>query len=137
MGLLDQLKGELAQKLGGGSNVTGLLDHAMDLINNPSTGGLPGLIDAFKNKGLGDIVASWIGTGANKSISADQILQALGPDRIQQIAQKVGMSKEDLSQHLSQLLPQIIDKLTPNGKLPTPGALEDGLNMLKKNLFGN
>jgi len=135
MGLFDQLKGELAKNIGSGANVNSLLEHAMGLINNPATGGLTGLIEAFKNKGLGDIVASWIATGANKPTSADQIMQTLGTDRIQQIAQKVGISKEELSQHLSELLPQIIDKLTPNGQLPNASVLEDGLNMLKKNFL--
>jgi uncharacterized protein YidB (DUF937 family) len=136
MGFLDQLTGELSKKLGGGTDAGSLLEHAMSLINNPSTGGLPGLVEAFKNNGLGNIVSSWISTGKNMPISADQILQTLGPDKIQKIAQKLGMSSEDLSQHLSQLLPQIIDKLTPNGNMPNPSVLEEGLNMLKKNFLG-
>ena len=136
MGLLDQLKGELAQKLGGGSNVESLIDHAMDLINNQSTGGLAGLVETFKNAGLGDIIASWIGTGTNKPISATQLIQVLGSSKIQQMAKTVGASKEDLAQHLSQLLPQIIDNMTPNGKMPSSDLLGEGLNILKKNLFG-
>jgi uncharacterized protein YidB (DUF937 family) len=136
MGFLDQLTGELSKKLGNGANAGSLLEHAMSLINSPSTGGLPGLVEAFKNNGLGNIVSSWISTGKNMPISADQVLQTLGPDKIQKIAQKLGMSSEDLSQHLSQLLPQIIDKLTPNGNMPNPSVLEEGLNMLKKNFLG-
>ena len=131
MGLFDQLKEGLAAKLGGGSNVNDLLEHAMNLINNPATGGLAGLVETFKSKGLGDVISSWIGTGENKSISPDQIKQALGSDKIQEIAAKVGISKDAASQHLSELLPQIIDKLTPNGKLPEAGKLGEALNMLK------
>ena len=137
MGLLDQLKGVIAEKLGGSSNVNDMLEHAMNLINNPATGGLAGLVEAFKNKGLGDIMSSWIGTGENKSISPAQILQALGSEKIQQIAEKVGISKDSASQHLSELLPQIIDKLTPNGKLPEAGKLGDALNMLKSKLMSS
>jgi uncharacterized protein YidB (DUF937 family) len=136
MGFLDQLTGELSKQLGGGANVNNLLEHAMGLINNPSTGGLPGLIEAFKSNGLGNVVSSWIATGKNIPISADQIVQALGQDKVQKMAQKLGMSSEDLSQHLSQLLPQIIDKLTPNGTMPNPSVLEDGLSMLKKSFLG-
>jgi uncharacterized protein YidB (DUF937 family) len=136
MGFLDQFTGELSKKLGGGVNAGSLLEHAMSLINNPSTGGISGFIEAFKNNRLGDIVSSWISTGKNMPISADQILQTLGPDKIQKIAQKIGMSNEDLSQHLSLLLPQIVDKLTPNGNVPSSSALEDGLNMLKKSFLG-
>jgi len=103
----------------------------MGLISNPSTGGISGLIEAFKNNGPGGIVSSWISIDKNMPISADQTLQTLGPDKIQKIAQKIGMSNEDLSQHLSQLLRQIVDKLTPNADVPSPSVLEDGLNMLK------
>ena len=136
MGFLDQFTGELSKKLGGEVNAGSLLENAMSLINNPSAGGISGFIESFKNNRLGDIVSSWISTGENMPISADQILQTLGPDKIQKIAQKIGMSDEDLSQHLSQLLPQIIDKLTPNGNVPSSSIFEDGLNMLKKSFFG-
>ncbi len=132
MGLLDQLKGKLAETLGGEANLNNLLEHAMGIINNPSTGGLPGIIEAFKNKGLGDLAASWISTGKNLPVSAEQILQVLGPEKIGQIAQKAGMSGEALSQQLSVYLPQIIDKLTPNGEMPNASVLEDGLSILKK-----
>lgn len=131
MGLLDQLKQGLMAKLGGSSDLSGMLDQAMSLINNPATGGVAGLVEAFKKKGLGDVLDSWIGTGENKPISPDQIKQALGSEKIQQIAEKVGMSKDAVSQNLSQLFPQLIDKLTPNGKLPEADKLGDALNMLK------
>ena len=137
MGLLDQLKGVLGAKLGGSGNVNDMLEHAMNLINNPATGGLTGLVDAFKNKGLGDIMSSWIGTGENKPISSDQIMQAIGSDKIQQIAQKVGISKDSASQHLSELLPQIIDMLTPNGKLPEADKLGEALSMLKSKFLSS
>ena len=137
MGLLDQLKSGLAEKLGGGSNLSTMLDHAMDLINNPGSGGLSGLIETFKNKGLGDIVSSWISTGQNLPISAEQIKQALGSEKIQEIAAKAGISNGDVAKHLSELLPQVIDKLTPNGKLPNANSLEEGISMLKKSFFGS
>ena len=130
MSQFDQLKWGLAAKLAG-SSVNSILDQAISLINNPATGGLPGFIEAFKNKGLGDIVSSWIGTGENKPISPDQIKQALGSDKIQQIAERLGISKDLASQHLSELLPQIIDKLTPSGKLPEEGKLGEALSLLK------
>lgn len=137
MGLFDQLKEGLAAKLGGGSNLNDMLEHAISLINNPATGGLAGLVATFKSKGLGDVMSSWIGTGENKSISPDQIKQALGSDKIQQIATKVGLSKDAASQHLSELLPQIIDKLTPDGKLPEAGKLGEALSMLKSKFLSS
>jgi uncharacterized protein YidB (DUF937 family) len=132
MGLFDQLKEGLAAKLGGKSGLNDMLENAMNLINNPATGGLNGLVETFKSKGLGDVMSSWISTGENKPISPDQIKQALGSDKIQQIAEKVGVSKDAALQNLSQLLPQIIDKLTPNGKLPEADKLGETLNTLKK-----
>jgi uncharacterized protein YidB (DUF937 family) len=136
MGLLDQLKEGLMAKLGG-SNLNSMLDNAMSLINNPATGGIAGLVEAFKNKGMGEVIASWISTGENKPISPDQIKQALGSEMIQRIAEKVGISKDAVSQQLSQLLPQLIDKLTPNGQLPDAGKLGEALSMLKNQLLSS
>jgi uncharacterized protein YidB (DUF937 family) len=134
MGFLDGLAGELSKKLGG-ADVNGVLEQAMGMINNPATGGLPGLIDAFKNKGLGEVVSSWIATGRNLPVSADQIIQVLGQERIAQIAQKVGMSQEEFAQQLSVYLPQLIDKLSPNGQVPSGTVLQDGLSMLAKSFL--
>ena len=137
MGLLDKLKSGLTEQLGGGANLGNMLNHAVDLINNPGTGGLSGLIETFKNKGLGDVVSSWIGTGQNLPVSVEQIKQVLGSEKIQEIAAKVGISKDEAAKHLSELLPQVIDKLTPNGKLPNANMLEEGISMLKKNFFSS
>ncbi len=136
MSLFDQLKEGLAAKLGS-SNLSDMLDHAMNIINNPSSGGLAGLVETFKNKGLGDIMSSWIGTGENRPISPDQIKQALGADKLQQIAENLSISKESVSQHLSELLPQLIDKLTPNGKLPEAGNLGEALSMIKSKFLNS
>jgi uncharacterized protein YidB (DUF937 family) len=108
------------------------MDQALDLINNPDTGGLGGLIQLFQSKGLGDIISSWIGTGENQPVSGDQIVDALGSEKIREIAQKLGMSGEDASTSLAALLPKIIDGLTPEGKVPQGGMLEQGLSLLKQ-----
>jgi uncharacterized protein YidB (DUF937 family) len=90
MELLDQvLKGWAQKFLGGGSSTQNpLLDIARSLLTDPKTGGLNGLVDAFKNKGMNDIMSSWIRTGQNLPISPDQILQVLGSGQIQQFAKK-------------------------------------------------
>ncbi len=136
MGLFDKVVGGLAGKLGTGNAQNMLLDTVMGLINNPQTGGLPGLVQNLKDKGLGDVVNSWVSTGNNLPISGEQIRQFLGGDQIQQLAAKVGASKDDASNMLAQLLPQVIDRLTPDGKLPEGGVLEQGLDALKKKLLG-
>jgi uncharacterized protein YidB (DUF937 family) len=110
-----QLVGGLAQLLGGGSQ----------------GGGLAGLVQAFQKNGLGDIVSSWISTGENLPISAEQIQTGLGTGLLQQFANTAGLSQESASSKLAELLPGVIDKLTPDGKLPASGLLEQALNSLK------
>jgi uncharacterized protein YidB (DUF937 family) len=78
-------------------------------------GGVQGIITQLEQKGLGGTVRSWVGTGPNQPITADQIHQALGSDTVQQLAAKVGLSPQDLAAKLSTVLPQAIDKLTPGG----------------------
>jgi uncharacterized protein YidB (DUF937 family) len=134
MGLLDEIvKGVAGKFLGGGAGSQNpLLDIALNLLSNPQTGGLGGLVETFKNKGLGDIMSSWISTGQNQPISSDQIQQILGSDMIQQFAKKLGASNADVSGGLANLLPDLIDKLTPKGQLPEKNVLEEGLRMLKR-----
>jgi uncharacterized protein YidB (DUF937 family) len=81
-------------------------------------GGIQGIVSQLEQQGLGGTVRSWVGTGANQPITADQIHQAFGSDTVKQLAAKMGMAPEDLAAKLSQVLPQAIDKLTPGGVAP-------------------
>ncbi len=129
MGLFDSLAKQFLGQLGG-SGQNPLLNIVMGLLSNPQAGGMQGLVDAFKNKGLEDIISSWIGTGENKPISGDQIKNVLGADRIRDMADKAGVSQEEATGGLASLLPQIIDKLTPNGKVES-GLLDEAMKMFK------
>ena len=136
MGIFDEIaKGLLGKVLGGGSSQNPLMDIVSGLLTNPQTGGLQGLIQTFKEKGLGNEVSSWIGTGENQPVSGDQIQHTLGGNFIQQIAEQLGSSKSEVSSGLANLLPDIIDKLTPTGKLPEGDQLNQGLEMIKKSLL--
>ena len=136
MGIFDEMaKGLLGKVLGGGSSQNPLMDILLGLITNPQTGGLQGLIQTFKEKGLGDAVSSWVSTGENQPVSGDQIQHALGGNFIQQIGEQLGSSKSEVSGGLANLLPEIIDKLTPNGSLPESNQLQQGLELLKKNFL--
>ncbi len=136
MGILGEIgKGLLGKALGEGSSQNPLMDIALGLITNPQTGGLQGLIQTLKEKGLGDAVSSWISTGENQPVSGGQIQRALGGNFIQQIAEQLGNSKAEVSGSLANLLPEIIDKLTPNGSLPESGQLQQGLELLKKSFL--
>jgi uncharacterized protein YidB (DUF937 family) len=73
----------------------------------------------LENGGLGDAVRSWVGTGSNQPVSADQVAQALGPGgHLQQLADTAGVSQDEAAQQLSSLLPEVVNHLSPNGDLP-------------------
>jgi len=98
-------------------------------------GGLNGLVSQFASKGLGDVIGSWVGTGNNLPISADQLQSVLGADTIKNLASKLGMDSDALVGQLSNLLPQAVDKLTPEGKVPEGDILSKGMDLLGR-LFG-
>lgn len=134
MGLFDQVVGALAGGQSGGN--AALLESVMQLINNPQAGGLAGLVQLFQQGGLGEIVNSWVSTGKNLPISAEQIQSVLGGSSLQDIAAKLGVGQQQASGSLAELLPQVIDQLTPNGQLPQGGDLmAQGLELLKGRLF--
>jgi uncharacterized protein YidB (DUF937 family) len=86
-------------------------------------GGLGGLVNKLQQGGLGDVVNSWVGSGQNQPVSPSQLGSALGPSILKTVSQVTGLSEDDLTKQLSQVLPGLVDKLTPNGKLPTVAEL--------------
>jgi len=86
-------------------------------------GGLGGLLDKLKDAGQGDAANSWVGPGSNAPIQPGQLSQALGQTTISDLAQHAGMSEQDLLAQLSQILPGVVDKLTPNGRMPSQSEL--------------
>ena len=115
MGLLDSLaKNALGGMLGGSSKqdpaamLSGLLNDA---------GGLQGLMGQFQKAGFGDQFATWVGTGENQPIGAEQMQNAVGVEEIQRLASKLGMQSHTVLPLLAQFLPQVIDKLTPKGQI--------------------
>jgi uncharacterized protein YidB (DUF937 family) len=129
MGLLDQILGAA----GGGQNAA-VLQSVIGMLTGGQGGqggGLQGIVNALNNKGLGDVVNSWVGTGANLPVSAQQIQQALGP-QLQQIAAQHGIDLGTVAQQVAQHLPGIVDKLTPGGKIPDAAALQNLLKGIAK-----
>jgi uncharacterized protein YidB (DUF937 family) len=119
MGLFDELAGKALSMLGGSEEgSSGLIGGILEMVAPNSSGGIGGLLQSFQDQGLGDTVSSWIGNGENLPISAEQIQSVLGSEKIQNLASQFGMSGDDLSSMLSQHLPGLVDKLTPNGTLP-------------------
>lgn len=136
MGLLDNVlgavmgaQGQSAQQgegLGGilamVANNPQIMRAIADMLSNEGAqGGLAGLVEKFKQAGLGDVIGSWIGNGANQAISGEQLTNVLGGDTMNGMAQKIGMNAGDLAQQMSQLLPGMVNKLTPGGQAPTGG----------------
>ncbi len=138
MGLLDSLVSGALNNLGGNNNngqqqgqgglniSPAMLLAAAPLVlkllsNDGQQGGLAGLMAKFQQAGLGDALQSWIGSGANQAVSGDQISAALGSDFISQLAQKAGVGNSEAAGGLAQMLPQLINHLTPNGQAPAGG----------------
>jgi len=128
MGLLDNLAGQI---LGGGNTQGNLVNAIMGMIGNQQSGGLNGLVEQLAKKGLGDIVNSWVSTGKNLPITPQQIQQGLGTNTISEMAKEVGITPDAVTSQLTQLLPQMVDKLTPNGTINQSEILSQGMNLLK------
>jgi len=132
MGLLDNLENEaLGKVMGGTSNP--LASGLLQMIQN-QPGGLQGLLQNFHDNGLGAVAQSWVGNGQNSPISADQIHQVLGSDQVQALAAKAGISPDAAGGAIAQILPGIIDKLTPNGQVPAHSNVLDMVGGLLQNL---
>jgi uncharacterized protein YidB (DUF937 family) len=136
MSLLDGIAAVAGSLLSGSDKQKQLMSAALSRISDPATGGLLGLVNTLRQLGLDDIVSSWISTGENKPISPEQVQNALGEGQINQMAQNMGVSHQEVSTGLAGLLPQLIDKLTPDGKLPESSVLDQGLELLKKRFLG-
>lgn len=135
MGLFDQIIGAVSGQQGetGGS----LLGSVLQMVTNPQNGGLSGLLQTLQQGGLAEAAKSWVSTGQNLPVSAEQIQSALGNDTVKNLAAQFGLNTEQMSGHLAELLPQVVDKLTPNGSVPSEGNLVSmGMELLKEKLLG-
>lgn len=111
MGLFDSLASSMLGKLGGEKGA--IAQVAIDLFNQ--NGGLPGVLEKFKAAGFATEVASWVGNGSNLPISAEQITQVLGSGTIHTAATKLGIDAHDISAKIAEYLPQVVDRMTPDG----------------------
>lgn len=115
--------------LGDGDKNNDLVSAVMNLVGGQK-GGLNDLISQFTSKGLGDVVGSWVSTGKNLPISPDQLQGVLGNDAVKNIASKLGMDTKSVTSQLSNLLPQVVDKLTPDGKVLEGNILSQTSDLL-------
>ena len=131
MGLLESVLGSAlggSPQQGGGGALMSVI--AAMLANGQSGGsaggGLAGLIEQFQRSGQGDVIDSWVGTGQNQAISPDQLGSVLGGDLLGQLTRQTGMGEGDLLGQLSQVLPQVVDRATPEGHVPEGGLGDIG-----------
>lgn len=109
----------------GAGSLGALLPVVIGMLANSGQGsgqgGLGGLMEKFNQAGLGDVLGSWIGSGQNTPIGADQLGQVLGRDTMDDLAGRLGISQGEAAGQLAQVLPGLIDKLTPHGQAPAGG----------------
>jgi uncharacterized protein YidB (DUF937 family) len=147
MGVLDGLLQQVMQETGGQSH-EGLASSLLQALGGASTsntsnsglagllggapggGGLAGLVQAFEQGGLGQQAASWVGTGPNQSISADHVQQVFGSSSLQQLAAQHGIDPQQIGGQLAQLLPAVVNALTPHGTITSSGSPLDSFGVL-------
>ena len=133
MGLLDGILGSL---LGGLNNnqQSGLMSAVSGLVTKG--GGIEGLMQKFGSHGLGDLVKGWVSTGPNPPATAQHIEQVMSADELHQMAAQTGIDRSHIAGHIAQLLPQMVDKVTPQGQPVAGNALEQGLASLMQGGLG-
>lgn len=137
MNAFGDIVGKLAGGAAGQGGASALVTTVLQMLNN-HPGGLSGLAEAFQKNGLGEVAASWIGTGRNLPVSADQLQQVLGADQVQAFARKAGLSPDLAGSQLADLLPTIVDRLTPGGQMPQGGDLmSTGMSLLQSLMSGD
>ena len=138
MGTLDGILGSLMGGAvgGAGAQQSPLMQIALRILQQ--NGGVEGVLDKFRQGGYADQASSWLSTGQNLPISGAALQEVLGSGTIGQIAQQLGLSHGEAAGGLAQMLPQVIDKLTPSGTIPDNhnDMVEQALALLTKTKSG-
>jgi len=133
--LFNQVAGKMVSSLEGhGSASAGLLQALVGMFGREQDW-LAGIVTLFQDKGMGETVASWTGTGANQPISADQVQEVFGTERIRALGEEAGLAPDETTTALASLLPKVMDSLTPDGAIPEADSLEKGLSALAGKLL--
>jgi len=141
MGLLDNIGsgmvGKLAGQLSGGSSHNDkLIGAAAKLVSGSGIGGLSGLTQMFAQRGHADTVNSWVSTQRNRAISPNDVQDVLGQERVREVANEAGVSEQEASQGLSNILPRLVDQMTPDGKVPEGDGANATLAQLASYFLG-
>ena len=122
-GLLGGLGGLLGGLLGQGGNQAPMPQPQREQAQTAIPEGLNGLVERFRQGGLGGVIDSWIGTGANQQIAPNQLNQALEPQEIDELSRQTGLPEQEVLSQLSRALPNVVDRLTPQGRIPQPAEM--------------
>ena len=135
MGLIDDVLREVGGASGSAADPShhSIATELMGMLRAAGSQGLGGLVEMFNQKGLGDVMSSWVSTGRNLPISAEQIQAVLGSAQVQALAAKAGIDPSAASAAIARILPQLVDRCTPNGQLPTGGLFDAISGFLRKN----
>jgi uncharacterized protein YidB (DUF937 family) len=134
MGIFDEIMNTLGGGMGsgaGGGNP--LLNIILQMLSGPNSGGLQGLGKVFADRGLKDQFDSWISTGGNLPVSADQMGSVFG-DKLGDIAKQLGVSEKEAAGGLADIMPQVIDQLTPDGQIPASDQFSQEMDDLNSKL---
>lgn len=139
MGLLDQIIGGVAGQLLGGGKQMNLVNLVLGMLAGQQGGaagggGLGAIVEQFTRSGFGQQAQSWVGTGQNMPISAEDLMKVFGQGQMQQWGQQLGMSPQETAGGLSSVLPQLIDQLTPKGQVTQGSEFESLLGALRGKL---
>lgn len=133
MGLFDGILGSLIGKLDPNqqkqlmSSVSGLLQNC---------GGIDGIMQKFNSQGLGDLVKGWVSTGPNPEATPQQVEKVLGAQKLDEMSSQTGIARDEIAGHVAQTLPQMVDKLTPDGQPVSGDDMQQKLASLMKGDFG-
>ena len=119
MSLFNTLLDEVKQRFGLGNEANQLLSSLLSLMTSDGQGGLAGFLSRFKSAGLGDLASSWLGRGDNTPLSGPQVEQALGGGTVERMANEAGMSRGSAASALGMMIPAVVDRLTPDGVIPS------------------
>lgn len=120
--------GSLLGGAGGGSPLATLLPVVTGML---AGGGLSKILGGMQSAGLGDKAKSWVASGANQPISADEVKQVVDPTHIAEVAQKAGVSHDEAAGLIAQALPAVVNHVTPDGHVPDTASVEHALGALK------
>lgn len=141
-GVGNAMGGGMGSMLGGGlgAMLPTLLPAVLGMLGGasgaPNQSGVHQLVDTMQANGMGDVAGSWVGTGANRPITAAQVEQVLSPEQLARLARESGLPQDQVSQGVAAVLPDVVNTLTPDGSLPDHAQVQATTDQLRTAIAG-